>query len=123
MAEATFARETLVTFGAGIFALLLVFGITIYVVLKAPKFFAAWQEMVRCGDEERHTQLKTIAELNAVTVEVIRANTAAFVTGGQATENMAKALELLTAMYDRSSKEARDHDTRVQQMSLMVAQI
>jgi coenzyme F420-reducing hydrogenase alpha subunit len=130
MVEATFARDTLVTFGAGIAALLLVFGTLAYAVFTAPKFFKAWQEMVRASDLERQKQLAAItaltsstAELTVLTTEVIRTNTVAFQDSSKSTDNMAKALELLTAMYERTSSVLSDHDIRSQNIQIEISKI
>jgi len=123
MTEAAFALDTLVTFGAGIAALLLVFGTLAYAVFTAPKFFKAWREMTRASDAERQNQLRAIGELTTMTSEVIRANTGAFQDSSKSTDNMAKALELLTAMYERTSNTLSDHDARSQAILIEISKI
>ena len=112
--QATFIRDSIVTFGAGVVALVLVFGIIILAIFKVPKFFQTWREMVQASDADRQQQLKAITELTAITAEVIRSNATAFQEASKSTDNMAKALELLTAMYERTSKDLYDHDVRAQ---------
>jgi hypothetical protein len=117
---AQFGLNAIVTWGAGIAALLLVFGTIVAVLWKLPKFFKAWQEMVKESNEERRVQLKAIAdlssknsELTAMTAEVVRANTLAFQDNCKSNENTSKSLDLLAVMYDRSERDSKIHDERM----------
>lgn len=86
----------IITQGAGIVALVLLFVAFIWLALKIPGF------------------LKAISDNTATSTEVIRNNSSFIQEMAKSNENVAKALEMLSPMYDRTLKVLEEHDARAQ---------
>ena len=98
MEQGQLIANGIVNFGAGIVALVVVFGVVIWLAKKIPPY------------------LKAMSEQAAISNEVIKTNSQFMGEMAKSNQNIAKALELLAPIVDSNITLLKEHDARAQQI-------
>lgn len=96
MEQGTQFAQAIVNFGAGIVALVVLFGVVIWLARKIPPY------------------LKAMSEQSTLANEVIRTNSQFMGEMAKSNQNMAKALEMMAPVFERNISLLEEHDKRSQ---------
>lgn len=97
--------DSIVDWGAGLVALVLVFGIAIFLVRKIPPY------------------LKAMSEQATLANEVIRVNSQFMGEMTKSNQNMSRALDLMAPIFERTVSLLEEHDLRAQSMQNEISKI
>jgi hypothetical protein len=97
--------NAVVNFGAGIVALVLLFGVIIWLAKRVPPY------------------LKAMAEQAALANEVIRSNSQFMGEMSKSNQNVSKALEMMAPIFEKNMTLLEEHDRRAQTIMAEITRI